>query len=141
VFGSSSGSGALDPDRIIPAATRSMAVVLSALADLDPSPPPPVGDPVLQRELEDWGARQDPGTAHEAGDLVLGLVTWTRLHGIISLEIEGFFLQVGVDPVRLYQSEIDHLISQRVQPSSRYRNENSQEGQGAADWYLPGGCR
>jgi Tetracyclin repressor-like, C-terminal domain len=49
-----------------------------------------------------------------AGDLMLGLAAWTRLHGIISLEIEGFFLQVGVDPARLYDSEIDRLISERL---------------------------
>jgi hypothetical protein len=45
---------------------------------------------------------------------MLGLAAWTRLHGIISLEIEGFFLQVGVDPARLYDSEIDRLISERL---------------------------
>ena len=35
------------------------------------------------------------------------------MHGIISLEIEGFFAQVGVDPAHLYRSEIDHLIAER----------------------------
>jgi hypothetical protein len=36
------------------------------------------------------------------------------MHGIISLEIEGFFKQVRVDPARLYQAEIDHLVAQRT---------------------------
>jgi hypothetical protein len=35
------------------------------------------------------------------------------MHGIISLEIEGFFDQVGVDPARLYRLEIDRLIAER----------------------------
>jgi AcrR family transcriptional regulator len=113
VFGSTYGTGALDPARIIPAATRSMTAILSALADLSTSPPPAVSDRILQSQLEQWGARQDPGTTPAAGNLLLGLAAWTRLHGIISLEIDGFFLQVGVDPARLYDSEIDHLISER----------------------------
>lgn len=36
------------------------------------------------------------------------------MHGIVSLEIEGVFDQVGVDPARLYQTEADHLIAQRA---------------------------
>jgi AcrR family transcriptional regulator len=113
-FGSTYGTGALDPARIIPAATRSMTALLSALADLSTAPPPPVSDPILETQLEQWGARQDPGTIPVAGNLILGLATWTRLHGIISLEIDGFFLPVGVDPARLYDSEIDRLISERL---------------------------
>ena len=115
VFGSTYGTGALDPARIIPAATRSMTALLSALADLSTSPPPPIRDTTLQSQLEQWGARQDPGATPVAGILALGLAAWTRLHGIISLEIDGFFLQVGVDPARLYDSEIDHLISERLE--------------------------
>jgi AcrR family transcriptional regulator len=114
IFGSTYGTGALDPARIIPAATRSMTALLSALADLSTSPPPPVSDKILETQLEQWGARQDPGTTPVAGNLMLGLAAWTRLHGIISLEIDGFFLPVGVDPARLYDSEIDHLISERL---------------------------
>jgi AcrR family transcriptional regulator len=114
VFGSSYGTGALDPARIIPAASRSMTVFLSALADLSTSPPPPVRDTILRRQLEQWSARQDPGATPVTGDLVLGLVAWTRLHGIISLEIDSYFVQVGVDPARLYEREIEHLIAERL---------------------------
>jgi AcrR family transcriptional regulator len=115
VFGSSYGTGELDPGRIIPAATRSMTTLLTALADLDGSPPAIVNDATLKRQLQIWGQRQNTGAVFAPGDLMLGLVAWTRLHGIISLEIEGFFVQVGVDPSRLYDSEIDHLISERIQ--------------------------
>jgi AcrR family transcriptional regulator len=117
VFGSTYGTGALDPARIIPAATRSMTAILSALEELDHSPPPAVSDAVLGGELKEWGKRQGPGVDYQEGALLLGMVAWTRLHGIVSLEIEGFFLQVGVDPARIYASEIDHLISQRISGS------------------------
>jgi AcrR family transcriptional regulator len=114
VFGSTYGTGALDPARIIPAATRSMTTILSALDELGDSTPPTVSDAVLGRELKQWGERQGSHAEDEGGALLLGMVAWTRLHGIVSLEIEGFFLQVEVDPARLFDSEIDHLICQRV---------------------------
>jgi AcrR family transcriptional regulator len=114
VFGSTYGTGELDPARIIPAATRSMTTLLSALADLDGSPSPTVSDTTLERQLQEWGARQNSNSVLASGDLLLGMVAWTRLHGIISLEIEGFFVPVGVDPSRLYESEIDGLVSERL---------------------------
>jgi AcrR family transcriptional regulator len=113
VFGSSYGTGELDPARIVPAATRSMTTLLNALADMD-GPPASVTDATLERQLKAWGARQNTDAVLAPGDLMLAMVAWTRLHGIISLEIEGFFVQVRVDPSRLYDSEIDHLISERT---------------------------
>jgi hypothetical protein len=114
VFGSTYGTGALDPDRIVPAATRSMTTILSALDELDHSSSPAVSDEVLGRELKQWGTRQGVREDFEESALLLGIVAWTRLHGIVSLEIEGFFLPLEVDPARVFDSEIDHLISQRV---------------------------
>lgn len=114
VFGSSYGSGALDPDRIIPAADRAMSVLLAALADLDTTVVSDVTDAVLKRQLDDWATARSHNLPLGSGGLLLGMLAWTRLHGIISLEIEGFFTQVGVDPSRLYNAEIDHLIAQRT---------------------------
>jgi AcrR family transcriptional regulator len=114
VYASPYGTGALDPARIIPAATRSMTVVLAALNALEGSPASKVRDRVLGHELVEWGKRQGSDTEYDEAVLLLGLAAWTRLHGIISLEIEGFFDQVGVDPARIFDSEVDHLISQCV---------------------------
>ena len=115
VFGSTYGSGELDPDRIIPAAGRSMAVILAGLADLDPNDPgPPVDNASLRREVQRWGKVRAGGQLSDPGVLLLGLLTWSRLHGIVSLEIEGFYEQVGVDPGLLYESEVQHLIDQRA---------------------------
>jgi len=114
VFGSTYGSGALDPERVIPAAHRGMTVLLAALAELGPaSGAPSVGDPSLRRQLADWAERHgEPALA--PGVLLLGLAAWTRMHGIVSLEIEGVFEQLGVEPARLYDAEVDHLIAQRA---------------------------
>jgi AcrR family transcriptional regulator len=114
VFGSSYGSGKLDPDRIIPAAQRTMETVLAALSELGPPErAATVSDPELRRELVDWGnGSQD--SSHDARVLFLGLAAWTRIHGIISLEIEGFFEQIGIEPARIFKAEVDHLIAQRT---------------------------
>lgn len=115
VFGSSYGTGELDPERIIPAANRSMAVVLSAIAGLDAAKDvPKVHSPALRREVQRWGKVRAGGQISDPGVLLLGLLGWSRIHGIVSLEIEGFYEQVGVDPNLLYASEIEHLIEQRT---------------------------
>ena len=115
VFGSTYGSGELDPDRIIPAAGRSMAVLLAALADLNPdTPAPTVDSPALRREIRRWGKVRAGGQVSDPGVLLLGLLAWSRAHGIVSLEIEGFYEQVGVDPELLYDAEIEQLIKRRT---------------------------
>ena len=114
VFGSSYGSGELEPDRIIPAAHRSMGVLLRALAELTPEPAPAVRDTILRRQLAEWAANRPDNLQLEPDLLALGVLGWTRLHGVISMEIEGIFEQMGIDPARLYRAEIDHLIAQRL---------------------------
>ncbi|MBT2409449.1 TetR/AcrR family transcriptional regulator [Streptomyces sp. ISL-12] len=37
------------------------------------------------------------------------LVFWTRLHGLLSLELAGHFTGMGFDPAELYDSELRHL--------------------------------
>ena len=90
-----------------------MAVLLAGLADLDPNTPgPTVTDPALRSEIKQWGKTRAGDQVTDPGVLLLGLLTWSRLHGIISLEIEGFYDQVGVSAELLYESEIQHLIDQ-----------------------------
>jgi hypothetical protein len=37
------------------------------------------------------------------------LTVWTRLHGVLSLELTGHFTGMGFDPAQLYAAEIDSL--------------------------------
>ncbi|MER6425942.1 TetR/AcrR family transcriptional regulator [Streptomyces sp. NPDC001137] len=37
------------------------------------------------------------------------LLFWTRLHGILSLELAGHFTGMGLDPTELYDNELRHL--------------------------------
>ena len=111
VFGSTYGSGALDPERIVPAAQTAMTVVLAALADVAPSPPPGVRDPALARQLAAWAARTPSQPAYATGVLQQGLIAWTQMHGLVSLEIEGALGQTGVDPGRLYAAQLDAILA------------------------------
>ncbi|MGW6915316.1 TetR/AcrR family transcriptional regulator [Kitasatospora sp. NPDC054939] len=41
------------------------------------------------------------------------LTVWTRLHGVLSLELAGHFAAMGFDPARLYAAELDDLLAPR----------------------------
>jgi AcrR family transcriptional regulator len=114
VFGSSYGSGKLDPDRIIPPAQRSMEIVLAALSEMGAAErAATVNDSELRRELVGWGNGSED-SPHDPRVLFLGLLASIRIHGVISLEIDGFFEQIGIDPDRVYKAEVDHLVAQRT---------------------------
>jgi AcrR family transcriptional regulator len=114
VFGSSYGSGQLDPDHIVPPSQRAMATVLAALSELGPTEQAAtVSDSELRGELVDWGNGSED-SPHDPRVLFLGLLAWTRIHGVISLEIEGFFEQIGIEPARMFKAEVDHLVAQRT---------------------------
>jgi AcrR family transcriptional regulator len=106
IFQTPSGSGLeLEPERTVAAAQRSMDVILSALgaaavAELNPE---------LAGQVEAWGQRsQVPGLT--AGQRYLGLLAWTRLHGLISLELGQHLTATGVDPALLYEAEVESLV-------------------------------
>ena len=108
IFQTSSGSGLdLDPDRTVAAAQRSMDVFLSVLDG------PDTGgtelDPELAGQIRAWGQRAQPPDL-PAGRLYLGLLTWTRLHGLISLELGHHLASTGVDPALLYEAEVQSLL-------------------------------
>lgn len=106
IFQTPSGSGLdLEPERTVAAAQRSMDVFLRALdgaAGADPL------GPELAGQVEAWGQRsQVPGLT--AGQRYLGLLAWTRLHGLISLELGQHLTATGVDPALLYEAEVQSL--------------------------------
>ncbi|MBD0689503.1 TetR/AcrR family transcriptional regulator [Streptomyces sp. CBMA123] len=41
------------------------------------------------------------------------LSLWTRLHGVLSLELAGHFTAMGFDPALLYAAELDDLLAPR----------------------------
>lgn len=109
LFGDPVGSGGvIGSERIIPASSRAMAAILSTLLELDP-PVDGLIHPELDRQLAEWAAHR-PGPDVPGPIARHGLLVWTRLHGILSLELEGHFTQMGFDPALLYTTEVESLL-------------------------------
>lgn len=122
IFQTSLGSGQeLAADRTVSAASRSMAALIAALtaasdqsesattnasagtAAVNPSPS------TLDKEIDRWAHRS--GMTDVAPRIVLlGLRSWTRLHGIISLELGGHLAATGIDAALLYRTEAAELV-------------------------------
>ncbi len=64
--------------------------------------------PGLSAQLEAWHARSGTSALPPA-TLLRALQAWTRLHGVLSLELHGHLTATGIDPALLYQAEVDLL--------------------------------
>jgi AcrR family transcriptional regulator len=107
IFATSSGSGVdLAPEATVTAAQRGMDVFLGALAGAADEG----GElsPELAGQIRAWGQRSRTPEM-TAGQLYLGLLAWTRLHGLISLELGHHLEATGVDPALLYDVEVQSL--------------------------------
>jgi AcrR family transcriptional regulator len=92
------------PDDVTRIASEIMTILLDACAALPTDRP---GTP-FETHLEEhrqWAA------GHPAPSVALhrALTFWTRLHGVLSLELAGHFTGMGFDPARLFAAELDTL--------------------------------
>jgi AcrR family transcriptional regulator len=89
--------------RLVDAAQAAMNLLLGTLAELeDPittSPSQP-----LASQLSAWAQPHHPGI--DPATALRAIVTWSRLHGIVSLEIAGNFTSMGIDPGQLFEIEL-----------------------------------
>jgi AcrR family transcriptional regulator len=112
MLGSRRPVGFLEPREAIPPSQRSMALILNALTDLGGEPARPRR--ALARQLSEWSASREPERERSPAVLRLGLATWTRLHGVVSLELAGIFDALGVDAGVFLAAEVDDLIDAAV---------------------------
>ncbi|MFF8913282.1 TetR/AcrR family transcriptional regulator [Streptomyces sp. NPDC015032] len=61
------------------------------------------------QDHRDWAGNHP---AHPAA-LHRTLAFWTRLHGVLSLELAGHFTGMGFDPGQLFAAEVDALLAHR----------------------------
>lgn len=89
-----------------------MAVLLDACTAEEPPARPPSSPSPLETHLVehldahgDWAAQHSgpPSALHRA------LTFWTRLHGVLSLELAGHFTGMEFDPALLYTAEAEAL--------------------------------
>ncbi len=95
------------PSHTLDAANRAMIALLSA-AGPDPGPAPEVGP--LHRQIAEWGERMGHGR-HTPRQQHWGLTVWTRLHGLLSLEVAGQFALTDIEPALLFRAEVDALVA------------------------------
>jgi AcrR family transcriptional regulator len=95
------------PDDVTAIASEIMDALLDAARSAGAAEGTP-DDARLEAHLAEhrqWAA----GHPADAAALRRALRFWTRLHGILSLELAGHFTGMGFDPARLYDSELRHL--------------------------------
>lgn len=91
-------------ERLVTASQRLMVALLAVLpADTAADPPAALRDQ-LGRWAESRGLDVRAPLARRA------IQSWARMHGLVSLEIEGNFRSMGLDPAPFYETEIDALL-------------------------------
>jgi AcrR family transcriptional regulator len=97
---------------LVSASQQAMTVLLEVLTDLAPGQPRAAsgGTDPLSSQLDRWANRRDligvtPALALRA------VTTWSRLHGLVSLEIEGNFAAMGLDPELLFDAELTAILT------------------------------
>src|ERR1035437_6326499 len=77
--------------------------VLRELGDRTaPAPPQP-----LASQLTAWALAHDPGT--RPATALRAVLAWSRLHGLVSLDIAGNFASMGIDPGQVFEAELGAL--------------------------------
>ncbi|MFF0627444.1 TetR/AcrR family transcriptional regulator [Streptomyces sp. NPDC004296] len=94
------------PDDITGISAQIMGTLLDACAALAPDGPATPFSTHLA-EHRDWaeGHPAPPAALRRA------LAFWTRLHGVLSLELAGHFAGMDLDPALLFAAELDGLLS------------------------------
>lgn len=95
------------PDDITAIASEIMDTLLDACAALHPDGPGPATP--FAAHLE--GHRQWSDSSAPPAVLHWALTFWTRLHGVLSLELAGHFTGMGFDPALLFAAELDDLLA------------------------------
>lgn len=118
IFQSRAGSGeGFAADRTIPASSRSMAVLVHALAGVTGQDARETGSPrsnsadALNEALRAWTERSGL-RGYPTELLALAFLTWTRMHGIISLEVGGHLAATGIGAEVLFESELETIRRQ-----------------------------
>jgi AcrR family transcriptional regulator len=96
------------PAHTIEAATRTLQAFLEPIAALDPAP----RAPALEGQFAAGLADRNPEHPWSGPVLRIGVSGWTRMHGVVSLEVEGHFGPMGFDPGLLFEAEIESLIAE-----------------------------
>jgi AcrR family transcriptional regulator len=91
-------------ERLINASKASMDLLVETLPPQRTTLRPPAA---LAGQLSHWA--HDRGVQVDAANALRAILTWSRLHGFVSLEIAGNYASMGIDPDQLFQAELGAL--------------------------------
>ena len=94
--------------RLVEAAQASMKVLLGVLREAgDPTATPPA-EP-LASQLLALARTHGPGT--DAAMALRAVIIWSRLHGLVSLEIAGNLASMGIDAGQIFEAQLATLTA------------------------------
>jgi len=98
-------------ERLVTASKEAMTVLLDVLTDLVPDTAGAAGiaPSPLDRQLGQWASSREL-TGISPALALTAMITWARLHGLVSLEIEGNYASMGLDPALLFETEIAAIL-------------------------------
>lgn len=96
--------------RLVAASKNAMLVLLDVLAPLMPHGDAESERTPLDDQLERWSSSRELADVPPALGLA-AVITWSRLHGLASLEIEGTYTSMGIDAQLLYDNEIAAILT------------------------------
>ena len=109
--------GAADDAAAIDAIHGGMHVLLDLFAELAGGGVTAGRGDKLDRQLTRWAAARSGPTAAPPLVLRLGVLTWTRLHGIVGLELSGAFASMGIDAGLLIDAELEQAVALATEPA------------------------
>ena len=111
------------PAEATEAARSSFTTVMTVMIDVQQTRPASTGRrSTLDRQLES-GPWVPAGTRGKVPGAVLAdaLLSWSRIHGLISLEINGQFTPMEFDPELLFERELDAILERVTGVDARAR--------------------
>jgi hypothetical protein len=92
--------------RLVDASQVAMNQLLGVLRELGDSTTAPPPQP-LASQLSAWAQAHVPGI--DPATALRAVLVWSRLHGVVSLEIAGNFASMGIDPDQLFEVQLATL--------------------------------
>jgi AcrR family transcriptional regulator len=94
--------------RLVDAAQAAMTVLLGVLGEPGDCTATPPAEP-LASQLSAWTRTHEPGT--DQAIALRAIIIWSRLHGLVSLEIAGNFASMGLDPGQVFEAQLATLTA------------------------------
>ena len=94
--------------RLVDASQAAMNQLLGGLRELGDRIGAPPPQP-LASQLTVWAQPHDPGI--DPATALRAVLTWSRLHGLVSPEIAGNFASMGIDPDQVFEAQLATLTA------------------------------